>query len=166
MNDIVESVMRSGFGQPASVAYLVGKPAPGEHLPLERTLVVAGKGFEGDHDRTAWWKGELIPGREVTAMAIEVLRAMRVAPDVPGDNLITRGVDLGALNAGDRLMIGDVVLVRSEKPHRPCALFRQRAGHEAFEAAAAGLRGALFSVERSGEIAVGDPIEVVAEVSA
>lgn len=159
--EIIAALSAADYSKEGSVAYLVEKPAPGVHKPAESVNVLLGRGFENDHPRKSFWKGAEIPGREVTAISIEALRAMGGAPDVTGDNLVTRGIDLSALSSGDRLVAGDVVLRRSEKPHRPCALFRNRLGEAAFDAAAAGYRGALFVVERGGELKVGDRLEVV-----
>jgi len=144
-----------------SVADLIEKSAPGVHARRDVVQVGAG-GFTGDHPRKSWWRGNEVPGRDVTAMTSEVLDILGVEMDVPGDNLITRGVDLGGLDAGDRLMIGNVVLCRSEKPHRPCDTFARRTFGEAMRAVAAtDTRGALFVVEKPGTIRTGDPIRVV-----
>ncbi|NNF03048.1 MAG: sulfurase [Rhodothermales bacterium] len=145
----------------AAVADLIEKTAPGVHARRDRVEVGAG-GFTGDHPRKSWWRGKEVPGRDVTAMAAEVLEAIGVSADVPGDNLITRGVDLGALEAGDRLMIGEVVLTRSRKPHSPCDVFARRTSAAAMRAVAStNTRGALFVVEKTGTISRGDAIRVV-----
>lgn len=159
-HSLLDRLRRLRYRAPGRVAFLVEKPAPGVHELRDRVSVIAGRGFGGDHSRVSWWKGRLVPGREVTAVALEVLGAMQVAPDVPGDNLVTAGLDLAALRPGDRLGVGGIVLVRGPEPHRPCATFRHRAGGEAFEAAAAGYRGALFRVEVGGVLTVGDPIRI------
>lgn len=159
--DILSAISASQFAREGSVAYLVEKPEPGVHRVAERVTVQAGLGFNNDHARKSFWKGKIIPGREVTAASIEALRAMGASPDLPGDNLITRGIDLSALGAGDVLLIAEVILRRSPATHKPCALFRTRLGDAAFRAAANGQRGALFVVEQGGEIQVGDPIRVV-----
>jgi MOSC domain-containing protein YiiM len=159
--DILSAISANSFGDEGSVAYLVEKPEPGVHRGVERVTVEAGSGFVNDHPRKSYWKGNVIPGREVTAVSIETLRAMGASPDLPGDNLITRGIDLSALSAGDVLQIGEVTLRRSPADHKPCALFKTRLGDAAFRAAANGQRGALFSVEMGGEIQVGDAIQVV-----
>ena len=67
------------------------------HALVERARVEAGQGFVGDHAKKDWWKGERIPGREVTAIAREVLDALGAGPEVPGDNIITKGLDLKSL---------------------------------------------------------------------
>lgn len=147
------------------MAYLVEKPEPGVHRSAERVSVQAACGFTGDHARKSFWKGSEIPGREVTAVSIEALRAMGAAPDLPGDNLITRGIDLSVLGPGDQFLIGEVILRRSSANHKPCALFKTRFGDAAFRAAAQGQRGALFEVEQGGEVNVGDPIRVVRKLA-
>jgi len=135
------------------VAYLVESPEPGVHLLRAELPLEEGVGCPGDHARRH------APGREVSAMSLEVLRALRVRPEVPGDNLILEGIDLRALRPGDRLLVGEVVLERSDRPHQPCATFRARTSPEAFEAVAqTGLRGALFTVRRGGVVHVGDPV--------
>lgn len=159
--DILSAISASQFGDEGTVAYLVEKPEPGVHRAAERVTVLMGSGFENDHPRKSYWKGEIIPGREVTAVSIEALRAMGAAPDVPGDNLVTRGIDLSVLQAGDVLEVGAVRLRRSPATHKPCALFKTRLGDAAFRAAAQGQRGALFTVEQGGEMQVGDPIRVL-----
>ncbi len=141
------------FDSIGRVAYLVESPEPGVHLLRAELPLAEGIGCPGDHARRH------TPGREVSAMSLEVLRALRVRPEVPGDNLILEGIDLRALVPGDRLLVGEVVLERSDRSHRPCATFQVRTSPEAFEAVAqTGLRGALFTVRRGGIVHVGDPV--------
>lgn len=149
------------FDAEPEVVDLIEKSAPGVHA--RRTAVEVGsRGFTGDHSRKSWWRGKEVPGRDVTAITAEVLDALGIESDVPGDNLITRGVNLGRIEPGDRLMLGDVVLRRSAKPHRPCDVFARRTSIEAMRAVAVtDTRGALFVVEKPGLIRTGDPIRVV-----
>lgn len=158
---IAERLKVVRFDAEPQVADLIEKTAPGVHA--RRDIVeVARRGFTGDHPRKSWWRGSEVPGRDVTAMAAEVLDALDVDTDVPGDNLITRGVDLGAIEPDDRLMIGDVVLRRSAKQHRPCDVFARRTSLETMRAVAGtDTRGALFVVEKTGTIRIGDPIRLV-----
>ncbi len=144
------------------MAALIEKPAPGVHIRVSRVDVVEGVGFAGDHARKSYWKGEEVPGRHVTAIAREVLDVLGTAWDVPGDNLITAGVDLSRLKEGDRLRVGSVLLVRTAKSHRPCDLFARRTSEEARQAVlATGTRGALFEVASGGTLSTGQPVEVV-----
>lgn len=143
------------------VTALVETPQPHRHAVRTKVRVVAGKGFAGDHPRKSYYRGGYVPGREVSAIASEVLRVLGVDPDVVGDNLITEGVDLAALDEGDWLQVGAVVLRRSNRAHLPCRPFRDRTSPEAFAVVSRnGYRGALFVVERGGIIRSGDPVKV------
>lgn len=140
---------------------LVETPTPKQHVYRTHVDVVMGKGFCGDHDRKSFYKGAYVPGREVSAMSVEVLRIFGVDPLIIGDNLITEGIDLAALREGDELAIGDVVLRRSYREHRPCSLFLSRTSAEAYTLCREyGKRGALFIVEQEGRISEGDKITV------
>ena len=140
---------------------LVEKPAPGHHVPRDRVEVVTARGLAGDHPRKAYYRGVEVSGREVSAVSSDVLRVLGVDPLVVGDNLVTEGIDLAALQPGDLLQGREVVLERSDKPHRPCYLFRERTGPEAYAVARQGYRGALFVVRAGGVLAVGEALEVV-----
>lgn len=148
------------LGDVGSVAMLVAKPAPGVHEPRESVFVEAGFGFVGDHPLKSHWRGALVPGREVTAISIEVAMLLGFDPLTPGDNLVTSGFDLRSVKPGDRITIGtDVVLERSPARHKPCLLFRERTSVLAFDIARGhNYRGALFTVLAGGRVAVGDPI--------
>lgn len=147
------------LGAEGRVAFLVESPAKGKRATPEEAEVVVGKGLAGDYARKDFYKGERVPGREVSAVSLEVLRILGAGDPVAiGDNLVTAGIDLRALRPGDRLRVGgEVVLCRSERPHRPCTPFRERTSPEAFAAVARGdHRGALFVVEKGGTVRVGD----------
>jgi hypothetical protein len=149
--------------RPARVARLVEAPRSGQREERDEVTVVAGQGFAGDYERKDYYKGERQPGREVSAVALEVAQAVGADPVAIGDNLVTEGVDLRALEDGDRLLVGEeVVLRRSADPHRPCVPFRERTSPEAFATVAqGGFRGALFYAEEGGCIRAGAPIRVV-----
>lgn len=141
------------------VAHLVETPQPHRHALRDEVEVVVGRGFAGDHDEKSYYRGKYVPGRDVSAIAIETLEILDVDPIVVGDNLITHGIDLAKLNEGDLVRIGDVLLERSWKEHRPCVPFRNRTSPEAFVAVSrCGARGALFVVREGGRIRRGDAI--------
>lgn len=144
------------------VAHLVETPSPGVHAVRSAVEVVVGRGFAGDHERKSYYRGRYVEGREVSAVASEVLEVLGIEPVVVGDNLITAGVDLARLEPGDRLCFGEVVLRRSEREHRPCTVFRDRTSQEAFEVVSRErFRGALFVVERGGMLRTGEAFSVV-----
>ena len=147
------------LGETGSVAHLVTKPTPGEHAEVRAAEAVRGVGLVRDHQRKDWYLGKRVPGREVSAVSLDVLRVLGVDPRVVGDNLVVAGFDLAVLEAGDRVQVGEVILVRSEVPHRPCPLFRHRTSPEAFHAIRHGQhRGALFYVAEGGVIRQGDAL--------
>lgn len=159
LNGLLVQLESIVWGEP-SVAHLFETPEPHRHVERAEVDVIAGRGFAGDHAKKSFYRDAYVPGREVSAVSLEVLRVFGVEPVVVGDNLITSGIDLSALEAGSILRIGDVMLERSWKEHRPCVHFRNRTSAEAFAAAArAGVRGALFVVRKSGRIRRGQPIE-------
>jgi hypothetical protein len=150
------------LGDEGRVRMLVETPVPHQHVDREEVELVPGRGCAGDHDRKSFYKGKFVPGREVSAMAGEVLDVLGVDPIVVGDNLITEGLDLAALDPGDRLQVGTAVIERSRVPHRPCTVFRDRTSPEAFAALDGPRhRGALFVVRRAGTVEVGGQIRRV-----
>ncbi|NBC17460.1 MAG: hypothetical protein GVY18_09135, partial [Bacteroidetes bacterium] len=130
---LLEQIQRLDVGPVGRVAMLVETPEPGQHAVREQVTAVPGKGFAGDHDRKSFYQGEHVPGREVSAISREVLKVLNVDPVVVGDNLISEGFDLATLEPGDRVAVGDeVILARSPRPHQPCTVFRDRTSPEAF----------------------------------
>ncbi len=160
---LVENLRQLGLGDMGRVALLVETPQPHRHATPDAVRAIPGRGFSGDHARKSFYKGAFVPGREVSAIAREVLDVIGAEPSVIGDNLITEGVDLMALEPGDRIRVGDeVVLERSRRPHDPCVAFRERTSPEAFAAVSQDrFRGALFVVRRPGTIRLGDAVERV-----
>ena len=94
-----------------------------------------------------WWGGEL--GREL-------------GPGTFGDNLTVRGIDVSSALVGERWRAGQVVLEVSS-PRIPCYKLGYRMGDQRFvrRFAGAGRPGAYLRILAEGELAAGDPIEVV-----
>ncbi|MDA1029596.1 MAG: sulfurase [Bacteroidetes bacterium] len=157
--ELIEKLLTLHFSEESVVEGLVEKPGPGIHAKRDMVVVEAGKGCTGDHSRKDFWKGERVSGREVTMFAAEVAEALGIDPVVIGDNIICRGLNLSDLKMGDELQIGQVLLRRAEKDHRPCDLFARRVSQEAMEAVReTRMRGALFNVITGGTISNQDPI--------
>jgi hypothetical protein len=159
---VVEALQRLQYRAPGRVVGIWEKPGEGLHAPCSVTTLEAGVGLTNDWRGKDWYLGRRVPGREVSAVASEVMAALGIPPGVIGDNLVLAGVDLRALQPGDRLSIGaDVVLERSEAPHRPCPKFCARTSPLAYWATREGdFRGALFSVAAGGTVRVGDKVRV------
>jgi MOSC domain-containing protein YiiM len=94
-----------------------------------------------------WWGGEL--GRQL-------------GPGTFGDNLTVRGVDVSGAVVGERWRVGELLLEVSA-PRTPCFKLGIRMGSQRFPRrfAAAGRPGAYLRVRAEGEVAAGDPVEVV-----
>ncbi|MCS7171977.1 MAG: MOSC domain-containing protein [Armatimonadetes bacterium] len=161
MRDLLEALEQRPFGRIGWVTHLVISPRPGDHRLVEALALLPGVGPAGEYAAKQFWKGRRVPGREVSAVNAEFLDLLGIAPEVPGDNLIVRGIRLGGLEPGTLVRVGPVHLRRSTTLHRPCVLFRSRAGALAFELAALGWRGALFEVLNRGVVRVEDPVEVL-----
>jgi MOSC domain-containing protein YiiM len=94
-----------------------------------------------------WWAGQL--GREVP-------------PGSFGENLTVRGVDVSGALVGERWRAGGTLLEVSQ-PRTPCFKLGIRMGSQRFPSrfADAGRPGAYLRILAEGEVAAGDPVEVV-----
>ena len=94
-----------------------------------------------------WWSGQL--GREVP-------------PGSFGENLTIRGLDVSGALVGERWRAGEVLLEVSS-PRIPCFKLGYRMGDQRFvrRFAGAGRPGAYLRILAEGELAAGDPVEVV-----
>lgn len=160
---LTDRLSRLVYPGPARLYAIIQKPAVGVHARVEEAVVLKGVGLVGDHEKKDWWKGERILGREVTAVAREVLHALGTTVDTPGDNLVVEGLDLRQLQPGMQVRIGSsVILERAQKVHRPCTLFASRISEEARKAVSEmTLRGALFSVVQGGTLKQGDALHII-----
>lgn len=80
-----------------------------------------------------------------------------------GENLTTTGLDVSGAIIGERWRVGERLLLTVRGPRIPCGTFRawigERGWLKTFDAA--GLPGTYLAVTEPGEVAAGDPIEVV-----
>ena len=135
-------------------------PKPDQHMTVQSLHVIPEVGVEGQYPGKQWWRGKRIPGRQISALNAEVLDALEIPYDVPGDNLVIRGIDLAQFFPGDTLRVGDVLLIVTSTPHRPCSKFAHRTSPTKKVAISAGrLRGILLDAKRPATISVGDPVE-------
>jgi MOSC domain-containing protein YiiM len=94
-----------------------------------------------------WWSSEL---------------ALELAPGTFGENLTLRGIDVSNALVGERWRVGETLLEVAQ-PRIPCFKLGIRMGSQRFPTrfAAAGRPGAYLRIVDEGEIAAGDPAEVV-----
>ena len=96
--------------------------------------------------------------RQVLWMDIETLDQMGLTPGAVKENITTRGFDLRALQAGERLHIGEGLFEVTDRCD-PCGRMEEiRAG---LKEELLGRRGMLFRVIEGGRIRVGDAIHKV-----
>ena len=142
------------------VEALFVSPQPGEHRAVPNLRVVPEVGVEGQYPGKQWWQGRRVPGRQVSALSAEVLDALEIAYDVPGDNLVIRGLNLELFAPGDTLRVGDAILTVTPTPHRPCTKLAARTTLTKKTAISGGKRrGLLLDARYAASISVGDPVE-------
>ncbi len=142
------------------VERLVLSPAMDEHLCVARLAVLPDAGPVGQYPGKQWWQGARVPGRQISAVSADVLDILDIPYDVPGDNIIVRGIDLSLLQPGDTLRIGDALLVATPTRHRPCAKLAARTSATKKAALTAGrLRGILLDALHPATLCVGDTAE-------
>lgn len=80
-----------------------------------------------------------------------------------GENLTTSGIDVNEARIGERWRIGADVVVQVTSPRIPCATFRGWTGERGWLMRFVKERrpGTYLKILEAGEIAAGDPIEVV-----
>lgn len=144
------------------VEQLVLSPAEHEHVCVASLDILPESGPVGQYPGKQWWQGKRVPGRQISAVSADVLDVLDIASDVPGDNVILRGMDLSLLRPGDTLRIGDAFLVATHTPHRPCNKLAARTSATKKAALSAGrLRGVLFDALRPATLCVGDAAEFI-----
>jgi MOSC domain-containing protein YiiM len=126
-----------------------------ERVPVERVRLVESQGIEGDQ------KGG--GKRQLNVMLAETLAELgaegfKVGPGEMGEQIVVAGVDPAALVEGARLRLGGAVIVVGI-PRTGCARFETIQGKPL--QLAKGRLGVLATVVSGGEVAIGDPVEVL-----
>jgi hypothetical protein len=145
---------------------IVRRRADGGRDILPRVTLSPEQGLPGDR----WERRSREPNEQLAVMRREV--AELIANGQPlttfGDNLFV-DLDLTAENlpAGTRLRVGRALLEMSPEPHEGCRKFKGRFGQDALKFVSGlasrgqNLRGVYWKVIEAGEVAVGDPIQLL-----
>lgn len=149
------------------LALIVARGDEGRRATPDSAVVSTEGGLSGDA-----WSNDA-PARidvQLSLMRLDVARLIANGQPLSlfGDNLFIE-LDLSAANLppGSLLRLGTAALEVTPEPHTGCAKFRQRFGDAALRLMAnrryrhLRLRGIYAKVVQSGEIEVGDSIEVV-----
>ena len=131
--------------------------------PVEGRVPVRGVHVDGDEQADLRVHGG--PDKAVYAYASEDYDwwadelGAPLAPGTFGENITTAGVDLAALERGERIVIGTAVL-EVRDPRQPCYKLGIRMGDDEFvdRFAAAGRLGRYFAIREAGDVGVGDAI--------
>ena len=134
---------------------------------LSRTFMTPESGVPGD----AWGRqSRPAPEAQLAVMGIDI--AELIANGQPlqlfGDNLFLE-LDLSTANlpSGSRLRAGTATLEVTPEPHNGCSKFRERFGNAALRLVSRenlrhlNLRGVYMRVVENGEIATGDPVQLL-----
>jgi MOSC domain-containing protein YiiM len=124
----------------------------GESVAHERRRAIAGEGLEGCAHANP-------PKREVLFASMEHLESVGVRPGEIRENLTVEGADVQKWPIGQRVRVGDDAVFEITMVCDPCA--RMDALREGLRAEIDGKRGMLARIVESGEVAVGDPVELL-----
>jgi len=123
---------------------------------VERARLVPDHGIEGDAHAGSWHRQvSLLASSDIDGMRSE---GLDLEPGAFGENLVVRGVELAALGVGSRLAVGEAELLISQVGkacHNRCAIY-VRAGDCIMPR-----RGLFARVVAGGDVAPGDPVEVL-----
>ena len=138
----------------ASVVGVFTSPArkSGRSDSHERRQAIEGQGLEGCAHANP-------PKREVLFVSKEHLDSVGVDPGVIRENLTVEGTDVEQWPIGQRVKVGDEAVFEITMVCDPCQ--RMEAIREGLRAELQGKRGMLARVVEPGEVAVGDPVELV-----
>jgi MOSC domain-containing protein YiiM len=137
----------------ATVSGLFTSPGRGSaaSTPHERVRAIAGSGFEGCAHANP-------PKREVLFVSQQHLDALDLEPGAIRENLTIEGADVQDWQVGRQVRAGEAVF-EITMVCDPC--HKMDALREGLRAELEGRRGMLARVVEGGEVAVGDPVELV-----
>ena len=127
-----------------------------ERVPVERAVLVESRGIDGDRKGGS---GD----RQLNVMVAEMVAGLsaegfKAEPGELGEQIVISGIPAGALVEGAQLKLGEAV-IEVGIPRTGCARFEAIQGKP--KAAAKGRLGVMARVVTGGEVAVGDPVELL-----
>lgn len=137
-------------------------------LPI-REAVVTETGVRGDRQRNLKHHGG--PDRALCLLALEVILALQaeghpIYPGSTGENVTITGLDWAALQLGNRLLLGDDVVIELTSYTVPCQNIRESFAGGAFNRLAQkthpGQSRLYARVLQAGTVRVGQPVQLLA----
>ena len=139
-----------------TVSLQISKQSRQPMTKVESATFVVGSGMEGDRHATS------SAGRrdnQVLLMDEETLKELDLDHGTIKENVTSSGIDVASLKAGQRLALGDEVVLRISRACAPCSHMNDiRPG---LREELKGRRGMLASVAQGGMVRVGDPIRLL-----
>jgi MOSC domain-containing protein YiiM len=124
----------------------------GQSVGHERRRAIAGEGLEGCAHANP-------PKREVLFVSAAHLDSVEVDPGAIRENLTVEGADVQQWPIGQRVKVGDEAVSEITMACDPC--HRMDELRDGLRAELDGKRGMLAKIVESGEVAVGDPVELL-----
>jgi len=124
----------------------------GRSEPHERRQAIAGQGLEGCAHGNP-------PKREVLFVSKEHLDSVDVQPGAIRENITVEGDDVEQWPIGQRVRVGDDAVFEITMVCDPC--HRMDELRDGLRRELEGKRGMLARIVESGEVAVGDPVELL-----
>jgi MOSC domain-containing protein YiiM len=124
----------------------------GRSVGHERRRAIAGEGLEGCAHANP-------PKREVLFVSAEHLESVEVEPGAIRENLTVEGDDVQQWPVGQRVRVGGEAVFEITMVCDPC--HRMDELRQGLRAELDGKRGMLARIVESGEVAVGDPVELL-----
>ena len=123
---------------------------------IESATFVVGSGMEGDRHSTSNTGRQ---DNQVLLMDEETLKALGLEHGTIKENVTSSGIDVAALKAGQRVALGDEVVLQITRVCDPCG--RMEEIRPGLRQELKGKRGMLASVAQGGTVRVGDPIRLL-----
>jgi len=124
----------------------------GVSVVAEPRHAIAGEGLEGCAHANP-------PKREVLFVSSEHLESVGVEPGAIRENLTVEGTDVEQWPIGQRVRVGDDAVFEITMVCDPC--HRMDELRDGLRRELEGKRGMLARIVESGEVAVGDPVELL-----
>ena len=124
----------------------------GHSVAHERRRAIVGEGLEGCAHANP-------PKREVLFVSAQHLRSVGVEPGAIRENLTVEGADVQQWSVGQRVQVGEEAVFEITMVCDPC--HRMDELRQGLRGELDGKRGMLARIVEPGEVAVGDPVELL-----
>ena len=120
---------------------------------VEEAKFIKGYGIEGDRHASDRIERQ---GYQVLIMDQETLNEFELGPGIIKEQITTSGIDVGAMQPGQQLSIGDEVIIKISQDAVPCSRLDEILS--GLQNKLVGRRGKLASIVTGGTVRVGDSL--------